>query len=406
MHVTKLAKKINDFALPLYFALMLFHSQRIYANSQIVFESDILSFHERTADLSVEAFMKLLPDGLRRNFLLIHKSSSLQSASVVAPRIILFQADPYLVLSITSANQNISPHFGTQHVEMIAFDAAKETFNFFDLRFVEDPTTELLQSKNPRVCTGCHGALLKPNWHNFPHWHGFFGNDRITEKDWERRLWSDFMQAGSFDHPNYRLSHLRGPLVTNRSHRITKGLEHLSRQNFKFGLLSDYYNIRRISRHIIDTAGIEAWQDLATTFFEIKIGAYKPDQEVLQLANAMIKANREYTTFKYTLDLIPPPYLQRTNGAKKAIANAVFYHFLKKNNLEPLYWSGSLSPIRAREAKKYLHFFDVRYRGIVSFGISFDNGNMGIFDFIDRGQSLLQRIQSLDKLGRKYLKAE
>lgn len=124
---------------------------------------------------SIDALLGLLPLEFRASYTLMHKSRSLQEASPLEPRVIMFNRDASFVLTF-----NGSPaQRGGAKLEMMQFDATERAFTFYEISFPEgDATKQLIFSeKNPRACVACHQSDPRPNWEPYFAWPGAYGSE-------------------------------------------------------------------------------------------------------------------------------------------------------------------------------------------------------------------------------------
>lgn len=121
---------------------------------------------------SIEALLPLLPQDLRANFTLVHKSRSIQDASPENPRALLFGSTAKLVLSF-----NGDPtQRGHQAIEMLSFDDITKKFELRELKF-DGSSRPVLSEANPHRCTLCHDSTPRPLWQEYRNWQGAFGAD-------------------------------------------------------------------------------------------------------------------------------------------------------------------------------------------------------------------------------------
>lgn len=116
---------------------------------------------------SVDDLMAALPDEMRRQFVLVTDSQSVQEGTPEAPRLILYhgKADGrFLSLGVSTSPSD--ENFDT--VEMMEFDVGKAAFNFRSIEFHGGVATA--SEENPSVCKSCHTPHLRPNWNPAPSW--------------------------------------------------------------------------------------------------------------------------------------------------------------------------------------------------------------------------------------------
>ncbi len=129
---------------------------------------------------SVEEFLTALktkqPDLFTR-FTLMRESRSLQSASPLNPRAIVFGLDAKFVISFNGSPDQL----GYQQIEMIQFvDHAPDGARFQMREISFDPSGSdvgKLSEINPAKCARCHGADPKPIWEEYDNWPGTYGEE-------------------------------------------------------------------------------------------------------------------------------------------------------------------------------------------------------------------------------------
>lgn len=120
---------------------------------------------------TIEALVQGLPVALRAQYTLAFDSRSLQGASYINPRAILFGDDASLVITF---NGDPSER-GYDAVETMEFDASTRSFRFREIRFGEPGAPPTISGSNPARCTACHGTPARPIWDTAPSWPGVYG---------------------------------------------------------------------------------------------------------------------------------------------------------------------------------------------------------------------------------------
>jgi hypothetical protein len=122
----------------------------------------------------VDDLVALLPASHLSNYVLLHHSDSIQGATPIAPRVILFGKDAKLLLAFNGNPQEQ----GYNHLEVIQFRDSNSTFELRDIEFPSTPNgTVQFSGPNPQACIGCHRADPRPNWATYPLWPGAFGGE-------------------------------------------------------------------------------------------------------------------------------------------------------------------------------------------------------------------------------------
>lgn len=126
---------------------------------------------------SVEEVIASLPAAFRRNYVLLHASSSIQGASPEAPRVLMYGDDAKLVLTFNGGGYAR----GGDSLEMIAFNARTRSFELAEVHFAggydgDARGTPKFSETNPSRCLGCHGFTEpRPLWESYGYWPGAFG---------------------------------------------------------------------------------------------------------------------------------------------------------------------------------------------------------------------------------------
>jgi len=123
---------------------------------------------------SVEEVLPLLPADLDSRYVLMFRSRSLQEASYLDPRAILYGRDARFVVSF-NGDPGQRGYFALETME---FDDASAQFVFREISFPDlaDPSAAVVFSApNPPRCTECHGAPPGPVWDAGPLWPGAYG---------------------------------------------------------------------------------------------------------------------------------------------------------------------------------------------------------------------------------------
>src|SRR6266700_4996759 len=115
----------------------------------------IVDYHVR----SVEQLLPLLSPALRSGFVLVFDSRSVQEASLLDPRVLLFGNDARFIISFNGeARQR-----GFDVVETMEFDDASASFELREIRFPGGAGDEVdFSQANPARCAVCHGLPAHP----------------------------------------------------------------------------------------------------------------------------------------------------------------------------------------------------------------------------------------------------
>ncbi|MGZ3683290.1 MAG: hypothetical protein ACXVCI_05530 [Bdellovibrionota bacterium] len=123
----------------------------------------------------------------RSSYTAVYDSNSLQGATPLNPRVILFGDDAKLTMSFTCAPGNcLSESSGqpgadldySNSLELIQWRDETRRFEFRKIDFPENEASGSVKvsEANPRLCMGCHmGPDPRPNWESYPEWPGVYG---------------------------------------------------------------------------------------------------------------------------------------------------------------------------------------------------------------------------------------
>lgn len=168
----------------------------IAMSAQAVTFRDIEAWTRRGEVKSVEDVLRRLPQDYRSRFVLMERSRSLQEASPVAPRAILFGDRAELTLAF-----NGEPgQRGFGQLESVELDPRTLAYEIRTIDFTATPAR--ISPPNPAVCVKCHRQIPRPNWEPYPYWPGALGEwPRYTAE--ERRRLENFVKSAP-SHPLYR----------------------------------------------------------------------------------------------------------------------------------------------------------------------------------------------------------
>ncbi len=118
---------------------------------------------------TIEELLPELPEALRRDYVLMYKSRSIQHSDYQAPRAILNWDHGRKVISF-----NEGPNYkGGNSIEMIQFNEIQRRFEFHRLDFESGKPPK--RDQNLQRCHGCHRADPRPNWEHYFDWPGAYG---------------------------------------------------------------------------------------------------------------------------------------------------------------------------------------------------------------------------------------
>jgi hypothetical protein len=192
----------------------------------------------------IDQLLEHLDENILNNYLLLHRSNSLQQASLDFPRVILFEGDARFIMAF-----NGDPKLGGYNrLEMIQFNQAQNQFEFYEARFPESNNGPVVFSeKNPEECQSCHRADLRPNWDAYPFWKDAYGSIEDSARERidmfpEAKLFQNFLSTAG---QNARYKYL--PDLK------TKSVDIMARQNLIFNKAVGTHNFRRIATYLNTT---------------------------------------------------------------------------------------------------------------------------------------------------------
>lgn len=206
---------------------------------------DVRAIIERDPNVTrIEDVLERLDSELLSNYLLLHRSNSLQQASLASPRVILFSDDGRFLMGF-NGDANF---YGFNRLEMIQFNDSDKKFEFYSVRFPETSGEPVIFSeKNPEECQTCHRVDLRPNWDAYPFWKDAYGS--ISDSEHQRvdmfpetKLFRDFL-AGADQNPRYK--RLQGLQSQN--------LEKMSKRNLDFNRAVGLRNFEKIAKYLETT---------------------------------------------------------------------------------------------------------------------------------------------------------
>jgi cytochrome c553 len=139
----------------------------------------------------IDAFLALLPETYRTHFTLVHRSFSIQGATPLSPRAIVFGADAQVILSFNAGlDESGRKQDGGQAIEVIEWHQDRKAWEFAELTF-STAERRLKREDNPAKCIMCHSGTpkaidvqdakhyvgrAKPIFAQYPLWPGFYGS--------------------------------------------------------------------------------------------------------------------------------------------------------------------------------------------------------------------------------------
>ena len=114
----------------------------------------------------IETLIPLLPSGLRRNSTFITQSESMQSATPLSPRVVLWNERGGFAMTF---NGGLHGQDGSSVLEVLQADQQNK-LHFYKIAFPLGTVSE------PKSCLQCHGTDPRPIWKEYPTWKDSYGS--------------------------------------------------------------------------------------------------------------------------------------------------------------------------------------------------------------------------------------
>ena len=128
---------------------------------------------------TIEELFSVITSEMKKNPILVYDSRALNSDLVTfqTPRIIMFNRDASLILSISRGLTKEESTTRKDVLEFIAFDKKTGKFSLHVEPFNgKDRPFSGLGQKNAQVCLACHGNNPRPLFHDYNGWPGIYGS--------------------------------------------------------------------------------------------------------------------------------------------------------------------------------------------------------------------------------------
>jgi len=138
----------------------------------------------------IDAFVATLPSNYRRHFTLVHRSFSIQKASPMSPRVLMFGPNARVVMTFNAGvDVDGKAMDGGQTIEVMEYKTDQKIWSFSEITF--DASKRITLHENPAKCAMCHSGTpktvelgqahfyqknLKPIFPQYPFWPGFYGS--------------------------------------------------------------------------------------------------------------------------------------------------------------------------------------------------------------------------------------
>ncbi len=162
---------------------------------------ELKSLIEHNQIKKIEDLIPLLPAPLRRKFVLLYKSRSIQSGSNLNPRVILYGDDAKLIITFNGSPEQR----GFNKLEIMQFRDDSFKFDFKEIDFSEAELGNVVFNEKPTSCVKCHGENGKPIWDSYASWPGAYGSvdDNLIKDSTEKTNFLRFRELAK-QHPRYK----------------------------------------------------------------------------------------------------------------------------------------------------------------------------------------------------------
>lgn len=126
---------------------------------------------------SLEESLALLPTDFLRHYVLMYRSRSLQDASPLYPRAIVFGRSARFILAFNGHEKQK----GYNNLEIIQFRDQEQRWEFREITFFKDKSPSFSEA-NPKKCLECHQSPRRenvdprPNWEPYNFWPGAYAS--------------------------------------------------------------------------------------------------------------------------------------------------------------------------------------------------------------------------------------
>lgn len=146
---------------------------------------------------TIQDTLARLPADFRSRFTLVYSSLSLQSATPLAPRAILF--DDRFILTFNGDPSAA----GFETLEVMEYKPQLKALEMHEIRFPGSGQRAEYSETNPPLCLSCHQIDPRPIWNQYDQWPGVYGsNDDGIFEDAEGAGFKSF-KAAAAAHPRY-----------------------------------------------------------------------------------------------------------------------------------------------------------------------------------------------------------
>lgn len=242
---------------------------------------DLVHLIESHSAKSIEELLPFLPLAMRSNYTLMSKSESLQEASKLEPRVILFGEDASLTCSFNGGTLQA----GSDTLECFQFRKSTRSFDFRQIQFPTSKnelkevrfSTANRSADGRLACGSCHGDDPRPNWDKYSVWPGAYGeNDDDLSRD-EKLAYKAFVTMRAV-HPRYQhLIQDDDETAPYQSHSRPISMDR--RPNLRFSDAIGRMNGLRTARLLAER--VPSWQAVAYAFQKFNCSLSKAQKDRL-----------------------------------------------------------------------------------------------------------------------------
>jgi hypothetical protein len=238
---------IGIFILASYWTCLAQDVTTMIKNEKPFTKDELLKSLEGKKITNVEQFIAALPEKIRKNYVIIYDSRSLQSASFQKPRVIIRSPLSDVMLTFTDPQGSTNKH--DSNVELMYWDQKEKAFKLQEITFGKQGYN--LSEVNPQACLKCHGDDPRPNWEPYSTWPGVYGGDAEFRFGGElvkgERKYLDKFVSKAPQHPLYK--HLIGLKENFKIEKsFTGGEEAKGLMSYKFTETLTKLNFQKIVR--------------------------------------------------------------------------------------------------------------------------------------------------------------
>ncbi|MDA8792364.1 hypothetical protein N9N67_03915 [Bacteriovoracaceae bacterium] len=279
---------------------------------------------------SIQDFLKKLPSSYKKHHTLMHNSQSIQDASFLDPRVIMFGKNAQAIFTFNGKKEQN----GYNAIETALFNSYTKKYEYREISF--DPKGELIASvsqSTPSKCIRCHGIEQTPIWNHYNQWPGAYGSDDDTFTPEEYKNLNKFLKQAK-KHPRYsQINELQEGYSFKNKVTFVRGTT-ASRSSYQHNraFTAKLYN-HHYQRIIKDIKSIKEYDYLKPAILALLSKCY------------LDKSNRDRSEGLPTTELILNSIFHHTLEGKSANHNSVIrpeyflYYIFKKLNYSFDHWN-------------------------------------------------------------------